>query len=213
MSKPDIEALSVKRLELETDSNKVVERLSIFLLFKDKNGREDYNSLTIIHKESGLSWTLNRNNTSFFSSQAYDKDEKEKKLWAGSNKFAYPMGRIPLGDYSLIIEDLAGNRSFKSFSLKGEIQNSDVPFEFAITNDSWKIQNKNEKTFNNYSLILLGADKQPIFVKELGQINSSEMTGKLEKLKDEYSDARYIQCLGENHQKTIGYLTKSYKLY
>ncbi len=213
LSKPNVPQLAVKLLEVENDSDILIERLSVFIHFIDENGRDDYNSMSIIHKESGLSWTLNRNNSSFFISEQYTEEENQKRLWIGSNKFAYPLGKIPLGEYSIIIEDLAGNRVIKNFSLKSKADFVDLPFEFTTTSDSWRIKNKADNKFNNYSLILLGADKQPIFVKEIGAINSAEMSDTLADLRKQYSDARYIQCLGENSQKTIGYLSKSYKLY
>ncbi len=77
LSKPSISELSVKRLKVENDSGFLTERLSVFLLFKDENGREDYNSVIIVHKESGLSWRLNRNNSSFFLSEFYNEEERK----------------------------------------------------------------------------------------------------------------------------------------
>lgn len=213
LSKPTIAELSVKRLEIENDSDLLIERLSVFLLFRDEDEREDYNSILVIHKESGLSWSLNRNNSSFFVSEDVSKEELKKRIWVGSNKISYPLGKMPLGEYSIIVEDLAGNRAISSIILRTETEFSKIPFSFTSDGSTWKITNNTEASFNNYSLILLGADKQPIYVKSLGNINSEEFSGELLSLKEEYADARYIQCLVENSQKTIAYLSKSYKIY
>ncbi len=207
---PVISKLSVKRLGVETNSEKLLERLSVFLLFSDENGRDDYNSIRITHKESGLYWQLNRDNSSFFIS-AKAEDEKEK-FWLGSNKIAHPSGRMPLGEYSIVVDDLAGNQSVKNIHLKDETNLSALPFSFNIEGESCKIKNSDVQ-YKKFYLILLGADRQPIFVKELGEIFDQDYTGNLAALKKEYSDARYIQCMAENSQATISFLTKPYSLF
>ncbi len=212
-NKPIISDLSVKKLEIENDSELLIERLSVFLLFKDEDGRQDYNSIILIHKESGLSWTLNRNNSSFFTSETKSEDQAKKILWAGSNNIANPLGKFPSGDYSIIVEDLSGNRAIRNISLESENNLSKLPFTFEVTQDSWNIENIEESNFRNYSLILLGSDKQPIFVKILENNSLNKQNGNLKELKEKYPDARYIQCLAENSQKTIAYLSKAIKLY
>jgi len=114
--KPEIPELSVKILKIETDAGTIEERLSLFLMYKDENGRNDYSSIQLVHLESGLTWVLNRENTSFFSSSQLRASDSEKTLWAGSNKIASPFGQIPIGEYSIVLEDLSGNRAIKKIT-------------------------------------------------------------------------------------------------
>ena len=45
--KPEIPELSVKILKIETDAGTIEERLSVFLMYKDENGRNDYSSIQL----------------------------------------------------------------------------------------------------------------------------------------------------------------------
>ncbi|MEL3913115.1 hypothetical protein [Treponema pedis] len=208
---PVISEFSIKRLLVETENENFAERLSVFSLYTDEDGKNDYNSVTVIHTESGLSWVLNRNNSSFFISADNTENAGQKKLYAGSNKIAPPSGGFPEGTYSLIAEDLSGNRDIKTFSLNKTEEKRALPFSFNITENSWTVQTHENTELFEFSLILLGADKQPIFAKKLDL--SAEMNGNLLQLKEEYGDARYIQCMLEFANNNFAYLTKPYKLY
>ncbi len=208
---PVISEFSVKRLLVETEKGKLTERLSVFSLYTDEDGKNDYNSITVIHKETGLSWVLNRDNSSFFAAAEDVNETGQKTLYAGSNKIAYPLGKFLKGEYSLIAEDLSGNRGVKTFVITGEAANETLPFSFAVTETDWSIMTMENSVPGSFSLILLGADKQPLFSKK---INVSETPrGNLLQLKEEYADARYIQCLCETTYKDFAFLTKAYTLY
>ena len=59
----------------------------------------------------------------------------------------------------------------------------------------------------HYSLIMLSADLQPLTVYQL-QINDAErQNGSFEMLENRPTDARYIQCFGENSDQSIGFLS------
>ena len=209
--KPEIPELSVKILKIETNAGTIEERLSVFLKYRDENGRNDYSSIQLVHLESGLTWVLNRENTSFFSSSQLRASDSEKTLWAGSNKIASPFGQIPLGEYSVILEDLSGNRTIKKLTLKEPKMLSSIPFVFLIQDGRWRIETSDNSTFKTFFLILLGADKQPLFVQVLppGSKHEDSISSLLEK----YPDARYIQCMAQNSQGDTAYLTKYYSLY
>ena len=209
--KPEIPELSVKILKIETNAGTIEERLSVFLKYRDENGRNDYSSIQLVHLESGLTWVLNRENTSFFSSSQLRASDSEKTLWAGSNKIASPFGQIPLGEYSVILEDLSGNRTIKKLTLKEPKMLSSIPFVFLIQDGRWRIETSDNSTFKTFFLILLGADKQPLFVQGLPE--GSKLEDSIASLIEKYPDARYIQCMAQNAQGDTAYLTKYHSLY
>ena len=209
--KPEIPELSVKILKIETDAGTIEERLSVFLKYRDENGRNDYSSIQLVHLESGLTWVLNRENTSFFSSSQLRASDSEKNLWAGSNKIASPFGQIPLGEYSVILEDLSGNRTIKKVTLKEPEIVSSIPFVFRIQDGRWRIAASENSTFKTFFLILLGADKQPLFVQGLPE--GSKLEDSIASLLEKYPDTRYIQCMAQNAQGDTAYLTKYHSLY
>ena len=209
--KPDIPEFSVKILKVETDAGTIKERLSVFLMYKDENGRNDYSSIQLVHLESGLTWVLNRENTSFFSSSQLRASDSEKTLWAGSNKIASPFGQIPIGEYSVVLEDLSGNRVIKKLTLKEPEMLSSIPFVFRIQDGRWRIEASENSTFKTFFLILLGADKQPLFVQGLPE--GSKLEDSIASLLEKYPDTRYIQCMAQNAQGDTAYLTKCYSLY
>ncbi|UTD12846.1 hypothetical protein HO345_07560 [Treponema denticola] len=209
--KPEIPELSVKILKIETNAGTIEERLSVFLKYRDENGRNDYSSIQLVHLESGLTWVLNRENTSFFSSSQLRASDSEKTLWAGSNKIASPFGQIPLGEYSVILEDLSGNRTIKKLTLKEPKMLSSIPFVFLIQDGRWRIETSDNSTFKTFFLILLGADKQPLFVQDLPE--GSKLEDSIASLIEKYPDARYIQCMAQNAQGDTAYLTKYHSLY
>lgn len=208
---PEILEISFKIIKIETQDSSMEERLSIFLLYKDENGRNDYSSITIAHMESKLTWVLNRENSSFFSSSNFRASDIGKDLWVGSNKISHPLGKILLGEYSIIAEDLSGHKNIKKITLNDFEDRSDLPFSFKIENKIWKIEPEQLSDFKYFSLILLGADKQPIFVQVLPQ--NSQYEDSIEPLLEKYPDARYIQCMAKNIKGNIAYLTKYYSLY
>lgn len=209
--KPEIPELSVKILKIETDAGTIEERLSVFLMYKDENGRNDYSSIQLVHLESGLTWVLNRENTSFFSSSQLRASDSEKTLWAGSNKIASPFGQIPIGEYSVVMEDLSGNRTIKKLTLKEPEMVSSIPFVFRIQDGRWRIEASENSTFKTFFLILLGADKQPLFVQGLPE--GSKLEDSISSLFEKYPDTRYIQCMAQNAQGDTAYLTKYHSLY
>ena len=180
-------------------------------MYKDENGRNDYSSIQLVHLESGLTWVLNRENTSFFSSSQLRASDSEKTLWAGSNKIASPFVQIPIGEYSVVLEDLSGNRVIKKITLKEPEMLLSIPFVFRIQDGRWRIEASENSTFKTFFLILLGADKQPLFVQGLPE--GSKLEDSIASLLEKYPDTRYIQCMAQNAQGDTAYLTKYHSLY
>lgn len=210
---PSIQEVFFKHLFVETENGKTAERLSVFLRFLDEDGREDYNSIILIHDESGMTWTLDRLNSAFFISEDEDTKKKHKHIWAGSNKIAVPQGKIPQGAYSVIVEDSAGNRTIKKSVISSENAPDTFPFKFLLNNENWEIHTEDFSVYKNYSLVLLAADRQPIVVHKIPFSSDNVLSGNLHELKENHPDARYVQCMAENSNGTIAYLTKFYNLY
>ena len=208
---PEMPELSVKIIKIETDADTIEERLSVFLKYRDENGRNDYSSIQLVHLESGLTWVLNRENTSFFSSSQLRASDSEKTLWAGSNKIASPFGQIPIGEYSIVLEDLSGNRAIKKITVKEPETPLSKPFVFQIQDGRWKVEGAEDSAFQTFFLILLGADKQPLFVQGLPE--GSKLEDSIASLLEKYPDTRYIQCMAQNAQGDTAYLTKYHSLY
>lgn len=208
---PMIVSFSVKRLHVENEQGSLRERLSVFLLYSDEDGKNDYNTVTVTHQETGLTWVLDRANSSFFSSGSGGQSDKNK-LYAGSNKIAHPLGNFSGGTYSLVAEDLSGNRTVNTFELTEKTFDKTLPFIFTITETDLKIEMIENKERLSFFLILSGADKQPLFVKMIGHIPAA-ITDSVVQLKEEYGNARYIQCMAETEDGSFAYLTKFYTLY
>lgn len=208
---PMIVSFSVKRLQVENEQGTLRERLSVFLLYSDEDGKNDYNTVTVTHKETGLTWVLDRANSSFFSSVSNSISDKNK-VYAGSNKMVHPLGKFSSGTYTFIADDLSGNRAVKTFELTEKKFDTMLPFTFTITETDLKIEITENKEKFNFFLVLSGADKQPLVVKNLGYISAS-LTDSVVQLKEAYGDARYIQCMAEIEDGSCAYLTKSYTLY
>lgn len=204
VNKPSVSSLSYKRVTVELDNGRHTERLSIFLRFRDEDGTNDYESMTLIQKNMQLYWHITRNLTSFFKS---DYDDKYSLL-VGTNKIAYPQGKIPLGDYELQVSDMQGNKIGRLFSISDESKISPLQARLTIAEGKWKVQVQDEKNYSHFYLLLLGADRQPVFLKTLSVVENSSVEEPIEQLKKDWPDARYLQLCAENNSRTMGYLAR-----
>lgn len=208
VNKPNVSSLSYKRVTVELDNGKMSERLSIFLRFSDEDGTNDYESMTLIQKDMQLYWHITRTITSFFKS---DYDEKNSFL-VGTNKIAHPLGKIPLGEYELQVSDLQGNKVARFFSIDEESKFSRLDATLTVDGDKWEVSVGNEVLYSRFYLLLLGADRQPVFLKTLAVGNNSTIADSISSLKNEWSDARYLQLCAENPSRTQGYLARPIEL-
>ncbi|EFW39467.1 hypothetical protein [Treponema phagedenis] len=207
---PRIITTEVKRLYIIDSNENLRERLSVFVLYTDKNGRNDYASMKIKENASDFIWTADRENSSFFLSSANNDTE----LWTGSNKFVYPGQRFPEGMYTITIEDLAGETAKIDCSLVKAPDILTAPFSFSLQDNLWKLTLKDEgSNFLTASLIFLGADRQPLAVQSLSLIQKGDNTGDIQEAKKLYSDSRYVQCLIENENRTIAFISPPQTLY
>ena len=119
----------------------------------------------------------------------------------------HPRRFFPAGQYTLTASDLGGNKTEISFSLQEPQAITALPFEFTLENEQWMLHITHSNACSHFSLIMLSADLQPLTVYQL-QINDAErQNGSFEMLENRPTDARYIQCFGENSDQSIGFLS------
>lgn len=82
-----------------------------------------------------------------------------------------------------------------------------------INGERWEVEVKDESYYTYFYLLLLGADKQPIFLNKLSVNKNSNISETLESLKQSYPDARYIQLCAENSLRTQGFISKPLSIY
>lgn len=208
VGKPSISTLSYKRVIVELDNGQITERLSLFLRFSDEDGTNDYESMKLTQKKMRLYWHITRSLTSFFKS---DYDDKYSFM-VGTNKIAHPLGKIPLGDYELQVYDMQGNKVVRLFSIDGASTLSRIKASLIIEDDKWKVKVENEDLYTRFYLLLLGADRQPVFLKTLSLGKNETIEDSIENLKKEWPNTRYLQLCAENASRTQGYLVRPVEL-
>jgi putative lipoprotein len=209
INKPYISSLSCKRVILELDNGRVTERLSLFVRFNDEDGINDYDSMTLFQKNTGLYWHINRSLSSFFRTDYEDKNS----FIVGTNKIVYPLGKFPLGEYEVQVKDMQGNKVVRFFTIDDELKVSHLNATLKIEDGKWEVKVEDEVLFTRFYLLLLGADRQPVFLKTISVSSNSSISDSVESLKNEMPDARYIQLCAENAQRNKGYLAKPIQLY
>ena len=209
VNKPYVSSLSCKRVIVELDNGNVTERLSLFVRFNDEDGINDYDSMTLFQKDTALYWHITRSLSSFFKTNYEDKNT----FIVGTNKIVYPLGRFPLGEYEVQVQDMQGNKIVRFFKIDDELKLSHLDATLTIENGIWNVKVGDEALFTRFYLLLLGADRQPIFLKTINVSSNGQVSDSIESLKSESPDARYVQLCAENPQRNKGYLAKPIQLY
>ena len=200
---PSVVLTKKQRIYSYTQQGALTERLAVFMLLEDGDGRNDYKNLTLREDATGLEWSLHRENTVFLQEAGYSKNAQ----WVGSNKFKYPRRFFPAGQYTLSASDLGGNKTETTFSLQAPQIITFLPFEFALENEQWTLHITDSGMCSYFSLIMLSADLQPLTVYQLQTNGTDRQNGSLETLENSPTDARYIQCFGETADQSIGFLS------
>ncbi|MGP1414365.1 MAG: hypothetical protein ACTTJ6_00330 [Treponema sp.] len=209
INKPYVSSLSCKRVILELDNGRVTERLSVFVRFNDEDGINDYDSMTLFQKNTGLYWHINRSLSNFFKTDYEDRNS----FIVGTNKIVYPLGRFPLGEYEVQVQDMQGNKVVRFFTIDDELKLSHLNAILKIENGKWEVKVDDELLFTRFYLLLLGADRQPVFLKTINVSSNTSISDSVASLKEEATDARYVQLCAENAQRNKGYLAKPIQLY
>ncbi|MGI5074676.1 hypothetical protein E4N71_04300 [Treponema vincentii] len=200
---PSVVLAKKQRIYSYDRQGRLTERLAAFMLLEDDDGRNDYKELTLREDATGLEWPLHRENTVFLQEAGYSKNVQ----WVGSNKFKYPRHFFPAGQYTLTASDLGGNKVETAFSLQPPQIITALPFEFTLEFEQWTVQITDRVACSSFSLIMLSADLQPLTVYQLQIDDTGRQTGYLQTLQNKPTDARYIQCFGENADQSIGFLS------
>ena len=200
---PSVVLAKKQRIYSYNQQSALTERLAAFMLLEDEDGRNDYKELILREDATGLEWSIHRENTVFLREAGYSKNAQ----WVGSNKFKYPRRFFPAGQYTLTAFDLGGNTTKTSFSLLEPKIHTSLPFEFTLENEQWTLHIIDSESCSSFSLIMLSADLQPLTVYRLQPSDADRQNGSLETLENRPTDARYIQCFGENADQSIGFLT------
>lgn len=200
---PSVVLAKKQRIYSYNQQGALTERLAAFMLFEDGDGRNDYKELILREDATGLEWSLHRENTVFLQEAGYSKNAQ----WVGSNKFKYPRRFFPAGLYTLTVSDLGGNKTETSFSLQEPQAITALPFEFAFENEQWALHIIDSGACSSFSVIMLSADLQPLTVYQLPTDSADRQNGSLATFENKPTDARYIQCFGENADQAIGFLS------
>ena len=200
---PTVVLVKKQRIYSYNQQGALTERLAVFMLLEDGDGRNDYKDLTLREDTTGLEWALHRENTVFLQEAGYSKNAQ----WVGSNKFKYPRRFFPAGQYTLSASDLGGNKTETTFSLQAPQTITFLPFEFTLENEQWTLSITDGSACSYFSLIMLSADLQPLTVYPLQTNGTDRQNGALTMFENRPTDARYIQCFGENTDQSIGFLS------
>ena len=200
---PTVVLVKKQRIYSYNQQGALTERLAVFMLLEDGDGRNDYKDLTLREDTTGLEWALHRENTVFLQETGYSKNAQ----WVGSNKFKYPRRFFPAGQYTLSASDLGGNKTETTFSLQAPQIITFLPFEFTLENEQWTLNITDSSACSYFSLIMLSADLQPLTVYQLQTNGTDRQNGTLTMFENRPTDARYIQCFGENTDQSIGFLS------
>lgn len=200
---PTVVLVKKQRIYSYNQQGALTERLAVFMLLEDGDGRNDYKDLTLREDTTGLEWALHRENTVFLQETGYSKNAQ----WVGSNKFKYPRRFFPAGQYTLSASDLGGNKTETTFSLQAPQTITFLPFEFTLENEQWTLNITDGSACSYFSLIMLSADLQPLTVYPLQTNGTDRQNGALTMFENRPTDARYIQCFGENTDQSIGFLS------
>ncbi|HEQ71832.1 MAG TPA: hypothetical protein ENN69_05025 [Spirochaetia bacterium] len=89
------------------------QRLSLFVRGGDEDGEKDLQALHLIQDEEELYWTV--------KAESWEKSTIRGSDWYGSNGFVMPGGgKLPLGAYRVLLEDLSGKMAESRIYLKRE---------------------------------------------------------------------------------------------
>jgi hypothetical protein len=96
---------------LDRETNRISQKLTLFIVPEDTDGMDDLAYLYLIHDEGELFWTLKK--------ESWLTSESIGSLWIGSNSFCMPDDSdMPSGEYRILLMDLGGGTDESSFNLQ-----------------------------------------------------------------------------------------------
>ena len=200
---PEIKSTLVQVLRVEGSNGAFAERLSIFVFFDDTDGPADFGSITVTHDDSGLSWTI--------SSDEVMVRLRGKERWAGSNALAGPADApLPKGEYTIAVQDLAGNEAVTKFTLPTPDFPTRSPYRLSISRGQWKLErNPDAGDFGNVWFLLFDGEDRLVNSWKVPDAGKTAQEGPIQTLSAVAPSAVTAQCYIENKAGTAGVLLKS----
>lgn len=198
-SGPVIHTSTVKLLRVQEESGEFVERLSVFVLFEDDDGIEDFASITVRHDDTGLFWLLEADDT-VVRLRGSDR-------WNGSSELAPPPGSVfPEGDYTIIAQDLAGNEALQTFSLSRMEFPETLPVRFSLDGDLWTMErNPDDGGFTENYLFVYTDGNRLVHVTKM-PAGQQKFFGDLDTFRRQFEGASRVQCYSETRDGKAGVL-------
>ncbi len=198
-SGPELRSSTVKLLRVQEDSGEFTERLSVFILFQDEDGPEDFASITIRNDDSGLFWLVD-------SGDAVVRLRGSDR-WIGSSDLAPPPdGFFPEGDYTIIAQDLAGNEAMHTFMLSRTEYPEKLPVRLSLDGDVWTMErNPDNGGFTENYLFVYTAEDRLVHVWKM-EGNQNKSIGDLDTFRRQFDGAARIRCYSETQDGKAGVL-------
>lgn len=197
---PEIRSNLVQVLRVEGSDGSFAERLSVFVFFDDTDGPADFGSIIVSHDKSGLSWTI--------SSDAVMVRLRGKDRWAGSNALAGPADApLPKGEYTIAVQDLAGNEAVTKFTLPTPDFPARSPYRLSVSRGRWKLErNPDAGDFSNVWFLLFDGDDRLVNSWKVPDASKLSQDGPIQTLAAVAPSAVTAQCYVENKAGTAGVL-------
>jgi hypothetical protein len=198
--KPLILSTDVKLLRVQGPAGLFSERLSLFVLEKDADGPEDFGSITLTQKATGLAWTI--------TSAELMVTTKGQDRWIGSNALAASGDApFPSGQYTVTLSDLAGNENIQSVMIARPQFPDTAPVKFSVADGNWVLErNPSAGEFRQTWFFLLDGQSRVLQSWKVPDSEGPTVSGSLESLQMMAMQAVSVQCYTENTSATAGVL-------
>jgi hypothetical protein len=197
---PEIRTTRVQVMRVEGSNGAFAERLSVFVFFDDTDGPADFGSIILTHDDSGLTWTI--------SSDEVMVRLRGKDRWAGSNALAGPADApLPKGEYTIAVQDLAGNEAVTKFTLPTPDFPDRSPYRLSISRSQWKLErNTDAGDFSNVWFLLFDGEDRLVNSWKVPDAGKTAQEGPIQTLSAVAPSAVTAQCYIENKAGTAGVL-------